>query len=160
MSIICLINFNCFFSFFVKNFVATCVHLSLEQNSSLLLLNNYDQNPSQQFLYSEFLYLHIFYIFLYHRKEIKQKIHLFSLTIIILHIHSRFWKHYMYWLNFIIIMEVINKVFIIFFYQKKPCQTLIHYQYLLLLKKQDLSSSKVYLFQFQYHQTLITLFYL
>ena len=48
-----------------------------------------------------------------------QKIHPSSLCIITFHIFARFWKHYMKWFNFIIIIQVTSKVVIVFFQQKK-----------------------------------------
>ena len=44
-----------------------------------------------------------------------QKIHPFSLPIIIFYISPCFWKYYMLWLNLIFIMQVTNKAFIAFF---------------------------------------------
>ena len=59
-----------------------------------------------------------------------QKIHPFSLTIITFYIRTRFWKHYMQWLNFIIVIQVTNKVFIVFFIRRN----LVRYLFLYLFQ--------------------------
>ena len=72
----------------------------------------------------------VLYFFNKSSSSIKKYIHLVCPPYLFA-ICTRFWKHYMSWFNFIIIIQITN----IFFYQKKSCKVLTLSQYLHLQKK-------------------------
>ena len=83
-----------------------------------------------------------------------QKINTFSLTIKTSYICFCFWKHYVWWLNFMIIIQVTNKVSTVFFTERNLVRYYCVFSSYVFFLKKDFYSGKTYVSEIQCKEML------